>query len=673
MFLNPKTELAILAVILWTTCLFAAGPVLPWGQKSRFSYHCAAIDKKVFFEVRFPLEVAGLDRYPLLVVLKNGPRVESNREIPLIQVKPNVRGIWGYRSMSAHDVKQVLDYALTHFPVDEERVYLAGFSAGASGAMHVASACPDRFAAVLPMVAAGNNYPLVNFRNLPVAMHHGNIDWTSSICNARVQFQRMKELDCPVLLKEYRGTGHTVPQPHKLLIEWLLLHKRNPYPKSISHRCETPESGKNHWLSIGEFDDPHELAEIDARWEKGTVFVKTTNVSEFSVNLEQLGEVSLLKVDSSSIPVGRAGIGFFYRSKNRDWVQVDEPSRGPERIPYRCGAAANLYQGEPMMIVYGDTLEKTAMRLAACGGPRFGRMKQPFPTIFHTEASDLTEKQCHLLLLGTPEQNNYTKSIVSKLPFRIDNGRLLIAGDRPPLPLNNRVLSVVYPNPKNPSRLIYMIAAYPDTDNLSKLTANPEFFLSGSDGFGRGSAADLLVQTFDCKISRQMQFGKNWEWRNYPGVENRIRPNLSDRSQIARLYLEVMKEKSAAHFGMWWGPADRGRWGTDFNFLRSYDAQFATEADFRTQRRNIETMTGWVSGSELIEIWNRWGGAREELIFHPEIDRDRIEASGQYQIVIPMDLYIKLGQRRKNLGNPEAGPNVSPRDILTRIGSDATQ
>ena len=63
-----------------------------------------------------------------------------------------------------------------------------------------------------PLVAVGTDYPMVNFRNLPVAQHHGTVDWTSSICNARGQHQRMKAIGCPAELTEYPGAKSNIEE-----------------------------------------------------------------------------------------------------------------------------------------------------------------------------------------------------------------------------------------------------------------------------------------------------------------------------------------------------------------------------------------------------------------------------------------------------------------------------
>jgi hypothetical protein len=133
--------------------------------------------------------------------------------------------------------------------------------------------------------------------------------------------------------------------------------------------------------------------------------------------------------------------------------------------------------------------------------------------------------------------------------------------------------------------------------------------------------------------------------------------------------MNIMKAKSKADFALWWGPADKGMWGADFNDLESYNPEFYTEADFRTQHRHYETTIGSVSGTDLKIIWNRWG-TNHELQSVPKVTLDAIEDEKQYRVHIPMDLYIKLGQRRKNLFEPKEGPRIPSEQVMAEIFRD---
>ncbi len=157
-----------------------------------------------------------------------------------------------------------------------------------------------------------------------------------------------------------------------------------------------------------------------------------------------------------------------------------------------------------------------------------------------------------------------------------------------------------------------------------------------------------------------------WKWIEFAGSDRPIPARFSDRSNLAVEYMDTMLRRSDTDFAFWWGPADRGMWGFDFNYLKQYDASSYTKADFQTHRRMAETMTGSLTGAELKDIWNRWGRDRQ-LLCKPEISFRSITDEERYRISIPMDLYIKLGQRRKALIDPKPGPLISSTEIREEI------
>jgi hypothetical protein len=651
-----------------------------WNSIFRETYYSQTDGAEIPFEVRLPPAVEGIEAYPLLVVLNGGFQVDLSREFPFIQVKPSRGGIWGYRAISGYDAMQVIAFMKRNYPVDPDRVYLVGFSAGASGAMHLASSYPDEFAAVLPMVAVGTDFPLVNFRNLPVAMHHGTDDWTSSICNARVQYEKMRDLGCPVILREYPGVGHAVPKPHEPIANWLLEQTRNRSPVSVAHQCETPALGRSYWLHIREFQDPHRHASVEALVDfsggRGTVSIRPENVQVFTLDLGLMtrgeGRIEIVEIDGYRLGVKDTAKTLYCRFREGRWhLFADEGSADRSKRPYHAGAAANLYQGEPLLIVYGtgsdrvDLLRSAALKLAACGGPVFYPMQNCFPIVADSALSPEQEENYNLILIGTPEANSITRAILPTLPIAIRNDSL-VAGERPDLPLGNQVLSLLYPHPEYPRRLVYLLAPFADGDGLARFCEEPQRFLVGSEGFDRVSQGDLVVQNLEHRIGRQMQFGKEWDWIDSPGSDTPIPARFDGRADLAIEYMEVMKRKSGADFAFWWGPADEGMWGYDFNFLQRYNPEFYTQADLRTQHRLVETMTGGVSGAEIKAIWEKWG-RNEELLSVPEMQIDAVVDQEQYWIHIPMDLYIKLGQRKKVLDNPRPGPTISSEEVMAEI------
>ncbi len=513
-----------------TNLVHAVGDEVRWNSKFRETYESQAEGTRVSFAVQTPPQVEGMETYPLLIALSGGLRVSTSEQFPFFQANPTRTRVWGCRAISTYDAMQVVATMINKYPIDPDRVYLMGSSAGGSGAMHLASCYPDQFAAVLPLVAAGNNYPLANFRNLPVAFHHGDRDWTSSICNARVQAQRMQALGCPVILKEY-AAGHSVPGSHVPLVTWLFDQKRNPVPRTITHDCEALSLGRSYWVRIREFDDPHQRAFVEATINDGIATVRPTNIVALSLTLDALPDISAVQIGKTRLEASEN-----YRFQDGVWRIVDEWSEQSTRS-YESGAAANLYQGEPLLIVYGtagdrtDLLRTAAQKLAKYGGPDYSPMPGAFPVLADADLTPEQQSKSNLILIGTPQENSISQTILPRLPIEIQNGAL-VAGDRSKLPLENQILSLLYPNPNHPKRLVYLLAPFTET-GLAHFVAHPSRFLAGPDGFDRVSQGDLLVQNTKHQVARQMQFDKEWEWITFADADTPIPSRFAARASLA--------------------------------------------------------------------------------------------------------------------------------------------
>ena len=649
-------------------CLLACGQLhaeIRWNATFQESYHSEAEGAAVPFVVQTPPKVDGAKTYPLVVTLNSGLRVPSSGKFPYFQVLPSRVGIWGYRTISTYDAMQVIAFMKRNYPIDANRVYLVGSSAGGSGAMHLASCFPDEFAGVIPLIAAGNNYPLVNFTNLPVAFHHGDRDWVSSVCNVRVQTQRMQALGCPTILQEYAGAGHGIPGSHEPLMDWLFEQRRNPAPRTIRHDCETPSLGRSYWLRIQEFDDPHRRAYVDAEIADGAATIRPRNVVAVSLALDLIRHVKSVRIGEEQLSVSD-----HYRLRDGRWQVADAPAT-PSIRPYEAGGAANLYQGEPLLIVYGTggdratQLQAVAKKLAAYGGPVHAAIPRPFPVVADKDLTSEQQARCNLILVGKPQENCVTDAVCARIPATIQ-GESLVVADRLPLKLENQVLGLLHPNPGHPGRLVYVLAPFTGEAGFARFREKPQYFLAGSDGFDRVSQPDLVVQDLEHRVARRMQFDKDWRWLNLAGADTPIPSRFADRAHLALVCMQLMLTRSHADYALWWGPADKGMWGADFNHLLSFDPASSTLADFRTQHRICETTLGSVSGAELKDIWIRWG-EKQGLLSVPEMAVDELDDNAEYRLHIPMDLYIKLGQRQKNLGDPRPGPAFTAEELVPLV------
>lgn len=628
------------------------------------------------FEVVLPPGFQEDQNYPLIVQIFGAGTFLPTRARPFIRVRPSARGVWGYRSMSRYDVLSIVDRMLEKYPVDADRVYLTGTSAGATGAMQTAALRPDRFAAVVPQVAFGTDLPLKNFCNLPVRCEHGINDWTSAIGNVRVQFQKLRALGYDAVLNEHPTAGHGIRIPPPRTLDWLFTQRRTDRPRRVVYSCEHPSDGTAYWLTIESLANPHLTAHVDATSVASRLVIRTQNVSGLAVNLDQLpgGPTATVEIDGDELEVkARSGRVFLRRMADR-WNLHRDPLPEPTIRPYGAGGAAELFQGEPLLVVYGTRgspqetklLRALAEKLERCGGPHFQPAQVRFPVKSDTDvtADDLAGN--NLLAVGTVENHAILQRIADRLPYKVEKQQLM-AGHRQPLPVAGSILSCHYYNPEHPRRAMYIVSPYPDAALAAELPANPLRSLVGSDGFRRIDQPDLVVQTADGKLQREMQFDANWRFLEPGGEQQRVPTQFRDRRHLGAAFARVMREESGADFGLWWGPTDRGLFGGyDFNWLLPMDPRHYSLADFRVRHGATESMTAELSGEELKEIHQRWIRPGE-LLTWPVLEGSEIQTDRTYSIVIPMDLVPKLGIRRKTLSGVAAGPAVTPQQIARAI------
>ena len=116
--------------------------------------------------------------------------------------------------LSEKDVLNVLELAREEFTLDEDRIYLFGYSMGGAGSYHLAAKYPDVWAGIA--VAAPGSAPLRDwtaeiekFRHVPTLIVHGDADQTIPIEESRRAAETMRELGMQFVFVEVRGGDHS--------------------------------------------------------------------------------------------------------------------------------------------------------------------------------------------------------------------------------------------------------------------------------------------------------------------------------------------------------------------------------------------------------------------------------------------------------------------------------
>ena len=168
-------------------------------------------------------------------------------------------GAWW--TLSAEElVLKLIQETKMNYPVDPNRIFLAGLSNGALGAYMIGMFYPDYFAGVIPIAGAvsENHYLhfLVNLTHTPVYSIQGQFDPIFPVEASRRIHKILTDMKYPLTYREHneRGTahgGHFLPEAEiPALVDWLQEQRREPYSKIVRMVREGNHLNRIQWARI---------------------------------------------------------------------------------------------------------------------------------------------------------------------------------------------------------------------------------------------------------------------------------------------------------------------------------------------------------------------------------------------------------------------------------------
>ena len=135
-----------------------------------------------------------------------------------------------------HAALALVDELRETLPVDASRVYLTGFSMGASSTWNALHLRPDLFAAAVPIGGIANRAFAPHVAVTPVWVLHGNRNVANALNHERVMFEALSHcVGAAIVFWEHDGLGHEVP-PSILagsqLPRWLFSHRKAAGPSA---------------------------------------------------------------------------------------------------------------------------------------------------------------------------------------------------------------------------------------------------------------------------------------------------------------------------------------------------------------------------------------------------------------------------------------------------------
>jgi pimeloyl-ACP methyl ester carboxylesterase len=230
--------------------------------------------------VRLPDDYTPDRPVPLIVYLSGGPGLAIQGALVTepafattgyLVVYPHANGLW-WDDQPRRMVASLLDEVMREFAVDQNRVYLGGFSNGGTGALYYATLWPHRFAAVASSMAARiglsvpeGAYP-ASIGPLPLLLLHGSsdpiIDVSETLGN---QARLAREAPAtPVEVARLAGRGHDIwpGSDEGRTLRFLEGRVRAPFPRAVTAEMANLKSARRYWIEV--LDKAGGVAKVEA-------------------------------------------------------------------------------------------------------------------------------------------------------------------------------------------------------------------------------------------------------------------------------------------------------------------------------------------------------------------------------------------------------------------------
>lgn len=480
-----------------------------------------------------------------------------------------------YRALSEADVLEVLDYVQAHWSIDPDRVHLMGGSMGGWGTYWLASRYPQRFASGRPVCGNASDMPLGNLMHFPVYATHSDDDFTVPVLHSRGPVARLKELGADITYDETTGYGHAVwnyTAGNERAEAWFP-SKVRPASSTIERLSYTALDGRamrDYWAEIVEWGPKPEPASfaVDVTG-KNQLTLRLTNVGRLALRLREapLDPNAPLELSIDGTRLRRAAPlpNVLTVARQRSGWAIEE--QAPE-LPFRLhtpGGANQLYDGEPLLIVYGtggnDEADAALRAAAGIASHSFNAAWQSpngdvgddgvshnqnlygeLQTRADVDVSPEDIESRHLVLIGTAAENALVARMADRLPVRYEAGEVRFNDGTKELAADSTIGLVTY-NPLAPSRLIFWVAS------------------NERAGYHAGALVPRVLGTFptgvDFVMSRASQpvyamarsFDSRWSWVSREGSKP-LPAAAAEVGVFSRLIAESVRLAAKADFAL---------------------------------------------------------------------------------------------------------------------------
>jgi hypothetical protein len=430
------------------------------------------------------------------------------------------------------DVLEAMEHVRKHYPIDENRIVMRGFSMGGAACWQFAVHYPSLFCAAAPGAGFSetprflnvfqnedvSNIPdwekklwrlydcdgyCINLFNLPTVAYSGEIDKQKQAADVMEEALDKVGIKLTHIIGPKTGHSYEVNAKKEInrRIDALAQRGKPLVPEQVKFATYTLRYNQSYWVRINGLQQHWERAEIQAEIVgKDKFTAKTKNVTRFSVQFPPGGNPFAGRIIFSfdddvngtylqAKPQSDGSLTASFERRIVDgktfWTEIVKPQesqlkkvhglQGPIDDAFMSRFIIVRPTGKPMHTKTGEWVERELNHAI-----KHWRLQFRGEAIVKND-SEITPEEIqssNLILFGDLESNSVLKKIHTQLPLKWSDKELSFGAG--PFDATSHMPAMIYPNPLNPSKYVvlnsgFTFREYDYLNNARQVPKLPDF------------------------------------------------------------------------------------------------------------------------------------------------------------------------------------------------------
>jgi dienelactone hydrolase len=453
------------------------------------------------------------------------------------------------------DCFEALEHVKKHFPVDDDRIVMRGFSMGGAACWQFAVHYPDVWCAAAPGAGFAetaeflNNFQnekvqptdyekklwhwydcpdyAVNLFNLPTVAYSGEIDKQKQAADVMERALRTEGMELTHIIGP--KTAHAYePNAKKEVdrrIDAIAARGRDVLPKVVKFQTATLRYNRSFWVTIEGMDEQWSKARVEAEIDApGKVKAATAGVTRLTLSMRAgtcpFDETKpvMIDIDGTTIEgpkphtdrswtVHLARVSGGWKSVNDFGTELRKVHglQGPIDDAFLDRFVMVRPTGQPMNEVVGQLVDREMKHAITHWRQQF----RGEPIVKDDKViTDADVAESNLVLWGDPSSNAMLAKIADKLPIKWTKDGVVVGGET--FKADTHVPVLIYPNPLNPKKYVVLNSGftyreYDYLNNARQVPKLPDYAVIDatspmtSRGPGKVVAAGFFDETWQLK------------------------------------------------------------------------------------------------------------------------------------------------------------------------------